>query len=76
MTINNKTIMPPWLATVILAVISAAFVAWGIISVNNVRITRAEQDIQKQELKIDKIYDLLNEMKLDIKDIKNGTSNK
>jgi biopolymer transport protein ExbB/TolQ len=80
MTINNKPMsVPPWMASIIMGVITAAFVAWGVISVSNVRITRAEQDIQQLQSQkadtkdIDMVYDLLKELKADIKEIKNGT---
>jgi len=91
MTIGaNKGIMiHPALLYVIMAIISSAFIAWGVVSVNNVKIDRNEKDIieNKVETKrldkekadkadIDRIYNILDEIQKDIKDIKNGRSNK
>ena len=73
------------LLTAIIAVITGAFAAWGIISVNNVKVSRAEKDIieNKAEIrrldqeKADKetvtlIFKAIDEIKLDIKEIKDG----
>ena len=89
MTINKPITIHPALLYIIMAIISGVFVAWGIISVNNTRVTRNEKDIleNKTEIKrldkekadetdINRIYDILNGIKADIKDIKDGRSNK
>ena len=86
---NKGLTIHPALLYIIMAIISSAFVAWGVVSVNNVKIDRNEKDIieNKAEIKkldkekadesdINRIYDILNEMKADIKDIKNGKSDK
>ena len=89
MAINKPITIHPALLYIIMAIISGVFVAWGIISVNNTRVTRNEKDIleNKTEIKrldkekadetdINRIYDILNGIKADIKDIKDGRSNK
>lgn len=90
MRLNNNSIsIHPGLLIIILGIISGAFVAWGIISVNNVKVSRNEKDIleNKVELKridqekadktdVNRIYKILDEIQKDIKDIKNGRSNK
>jgi len=86
---NKGITIHPALLYVVIAVVSSAFIAWGVVSVNNVKIDRNEKDIieNKVETKrldkekadkadINRIYDILNEMKADIKDIKNGKSDK
>ena len=78
---TNRISIHPYLLTAIITVVTAAFVAWGLISVNNVKTTRNEKDITeiKTEMKtkadkedITMIHDILKEIKTDIKDIKDG----
>jgi len=86
---NKGITIHPALLYVIVAVISSAFIAWGVVSVNNVKIDRNEKDIleNKVELKridqekadktdVNRIYKLLDEIQKDIKEIKNGKQNK
>ena len=71
---NKYVTLPQWLLTIILSVATAGFIVWGTISINNVRITRNEKDIQLKADKdeVNRIYKILDEIKGDIKDLKNA----
>ena len=73
---NKYVTLPQWLLTLVISIVSAGIIAWGTISVNNVRITRNEKDIQLKADKdeVNRIYKILDEIKADIKDLKNAKS--
>ena len=76
MTIDRSkyVTLPQWLLTLVISIVSAGIIAWGTISVNNVRISRNENDIQLKADKneVNRIYKILDEIKGDIKDLKNA----
>ena len=43
---NKTVVLPAWLITVIVSVLTAGFVAWGAISSINVKVNRNERDLQ------------------------------
>ena len=71
---NKYVTLPQWLLTLVISIVSAGIIAWGTISVNNVRITRNENDIQMKADKeeVNRIYKILDEIKADLKDLKNA----
>ena len=73
---NKYVTLPQWLLTLVISIVSAGIIAWGTISVNNVRITRNENDIQMKADKeeVNRIYKILDEIKADLKDLKNAKS--
>ena len=73
---NKYVTLPQWLLTLVISIVSAGIIAWGTISVNNVRITRNEKDIQLKADKdeVNRIYKILDEIKAEIKDLKNAKS--
>ena len=73
---NKYVTLPQWLLTLVISIVSAGIIAWGTISVNNVRITRNEKDIQLKADKdeVGRIYKILDEIKAEIKDLKNAKS--
>jgi len=45
---RNRVVMPAWLITVIVSVLTAGFVAWGTISSINVKVNRNEKDLEEK----------------------------